>query len=184
MTGRAGAKAAARGLERPLPAMPRATARGLNFRPIAASDMRFLADLYAAGRAGEVAPLPWSAEQKAAFLRMQFEAQHAHYMAHYPDAHWLIATIAERPVGRLYLECWPSEVRIIDIALLPDARGMGLGTAMLEDVMALAADEAKGVGIHVEHANRARRLYERLGFRQVADQGVYALMHWEPPAAT
>lgn len=169
------------GLQRPLPALPRAMARGLRFRPVEAADMGFLSALYAAGRAEEVAPLPWTAAQKAAFLAAQFDAQHAHYMAHYPDAHWLIAERDGAPVGRLYLERWPSEIRVIDIALTPDARGLGLGTAMMDDVMTLAAADGLAVGIHVEHTNRARRLYERLGFRQVADQGVYALMRWEPP---
>jgi hypothetical protein len=36
--------------------------------------------------------------------------------------------------------------------------------------------------IHVERFNRARRFYERLGFREIADRGVYLLL--ERPGAS
>ncbi|WP_417767958.1 GNAT family N-acetyltransferase [Stappia sp.] len=167
---------------RPLPVLPRATARGLVLRRMNADDLSFLSDLYASTRVGELAPLPWSAEEKRAFLEQQFRAQHAHYMQHYPDADWLVIERDGQPVGRLYLERWPSEIRIIDIALMPDARGAGLGQAVLEDVQALAAREELGVGIHVEHNNPAMRLYLRLGFSKREDKGVYHLMRWDAPA--
>ncbi|MCR9121895.1 MAG: GNAT family N-acetyltransferase [Phyllobacteriaceae bacterium] len=161
---------------RPLPPLLRAAANGLTFRRITDADMGFLSALYAAGRAEEVAPLPWSAAEKAAFLAAQFEAQHTHYMAHYPDADWLIAERGGVPIGRLYLERWPSEIRVIDIALMPEARGQGLGRALMEDVIAIAGADGLGVGIHVEKNNPAMRLYERLGFTPREDKGVYWLM--------
>lgn len=163
---------------RPLPVLPRAAARGLAFRRMNEDDLPFLGSLYASTRTEELAPLPWSAEEKRAFLEQQFRAQHAHYMQHYPDADWLVVEREGAPVGRLYLERWPSEIRIIDIALMPGARGTGLGRAMLEDVQALAARDGLGVGIHVEHNNPAMRLYLRLGFSRREDKGVYHLMHW------
>ncbi|WP_349359169.1 GNAT family N-acetyltransferase [Stappia sp.] len=166
--------------DRPIPTLPRAKRRGLVLRRIAESDLPFLAALYASTRAEEVAPLPWSADEKTAFLDMQFHAQHAHYMQHYPDADWLVVEQAGTSVGRLYLERWPSEIRVIDIALLPDARGNGLGRAMMEDVMALARADGLGVGIHVEYNNPAMRLYSRLGFTKREDKGVYHLMRWDP----
>lgn len=165
-----------------VPALPRAEARGMAFRPMADDDLPFLAGLYAAGRADEVAPLPWTDAEKAAFLDMQFRAQHAHYIEHYPDARWLIVEHEGARVGRLYLERWPSEMRVIDIALMPGARGRGWGRAMMEDVMALAAAGGLGVGIHVEKNNPALRLYERLGFTRRKDKGVYWLMRWDAPA--
>src|SRR5712691_549978 len=97
----------------------RAAAAGLTFRPIADADRPFLARLYASTRAEELAPVPWSEEQKAAFLLMQFQAQHAHYQTHYTGADWLIVERAAEPVGRLYIARWAREHRVIDIALLP-----------------------------------------------------------------
>lgn len=145
---------------------------------MAEADLPFLSALYASTRADELAPVPWSEAEKAAFLAQQFHAQHVHYMAHYPDAHWLIVERSGASVGRLYLEWWPSEIRIIDIALMPECRGAGLGRALLEDVMALAGKDGLAVGIHVEKTNPAMSLYRRLGFEVVEDKGVYDLLVW------
>jgi predicted GNAT family acetyltransferase len=71
----------------------------------------------------------------------------------------------------------------MDIALLPDFRGAGLGTALLAGLFAEATAAGKTVTIHVEGFNPARRLYERLGFRQIGEHGVYHLMEWTPGEA-
>ncbi len=62
---------------------------------------------------------------------------------------------------------------LVDISLLPEARGSGLGTAILKD---LVAAETGPVQLHVERTNRARRLYERLGFEVVETQPIYLRM--------
>lgn len=157
---------------------PRSRRHGLSMRPMAEADLPFLSALYASTRTEELAPVPWSEDEKSAFLAQQFHAQHTHYMAHYPDAHWLVVEQAGTPVGRLYLEWWPSEIRIIDIALMPESRSGGLGHALLEDVMALAGKDGLAVGIHVEKTNSAMSLYRRLGFEVVEDKGVYDLLVW------
>lgn len=164
-----------------VPDYPRARARGLTFRHETAEDLGFLSGLYASTREEELAPLPWSDEQKASFLGMQFQAQHSHYLQHYPDALWLIIEHAGTPVGRLYLEHWPGEHRIIDIALVPASRGLGFGGNVLMDVMDEAARQDKVVSIHVEKTNPAMRLYRRLGFAVRQDKGVYDLLEWRPP---
>ena len=172
-----------RAISRPgLPHYSRAAAAGLTFRPATAEDMGFLFRLYASTRADELAPLPWSSEQKSAFLAMQFEAQHSHYLKHYPDALWLVIERDGAPLGRLYLEHWTSQHRIIDIALMPEARGQGLGSALLRDILDEAGRRARAVSIHVEKENPAMRLYKRLGFETVEDKGVYDLLQWHPPA--
>lgn len=165
----------------PLPDFPRAGRRGLTVRTMTPDDLAFLTLLYASTRQEELAPLPWSDEQKAGFLDMQFQAQHRHYLQHYQDALWLVIERAGRPVGRLYIDYWPSEHRIIDIALLPEARGQGLGGEVLLDVMEEADRQAKAVSIHVEKNNPAMRLYLRLGFVVRQDKGVYDLMEWRSP---
>jgi ribosomal protein S18 acetylase RimI-like enzyme len=150
-------------------------------RPAAPDDAEFLYRVYASTREEELAVVPWSPEQKAAFLRMQFKAQATDYHAKNPAARFLIIESAGRPVGRLYLDRSGAEERIIDIALLPDARGAGLGRAILETLLGEAAAAGKAVTIHVEKMNRALRLYERLGFQPVEDQGVYLYLRWSPP---
>jgi RimJ/RimL family protein N-acetyltransferase len=156
----------------------RAAGADLTFRPITEADLPFLARLYASTRSEELAVLPWNDEQKAAFLDQQFRAQHAHYQEYYKAADWLVTMRAGEDVGRLYIERWPSQHCIIDIAFLPAHRGRGLGAALLRDLMDEAAAAGKAVSIHVEKFNPAMRLYLRLGFKPVEDKGVYDLMHW------
>jgi ribosomal protein S18 acetylase RimI-like enzyme len=156
----------------------RAAGRGLRFRRQTEADFAFLGRLYASTRAEELAHLPWSEAEKSAFLDTQFRAQHAHYQTYYPNADWLVALHAGENAGRLYIERWPSQHRIIDIAFLPEHRGKGFGTALLSDLLDEASAVGKAVSIHVEKFNPAMRLYRRLGFQSVEDKGVYDLMRW------
>lgn len=156
----------------------RAATAGLDFRRLAESDLPFLAQVYASTRAEELAVTDWSDDHKAAFLEAQFQAQHVHYQRYYPGADWLVTVRRGQDIGRLYLERWPTQHRIIDIAFLPPHRGKGLGEALLRDLMDEATAAGKAVSIHVEKFNPAMRLYRRLGFETVEDKGVYDLMRW------
>jgi ribosomal protein S18 acetylase RimI-like enzyme len=158
----------------------RAADAGFTFRPVCDTDLPFLALLYASTRTEELASVPWSDEQKTAFLDMQFRAQHSHYQQYYPKADWLVTMLAGEDIGRLYIERWSREHCIIDIAFLPEHRGKGLGGALMRDLMDEAAAAGKGVQIHVEKFNPALRLYRRLGFVTSEDKGVYDLMRWVP----
>ena len=157
----------------------RAAQAGLTFRRITNADRPFLARVYASTRAEEMAAVTFMTDaQKAAFLDAQFELQHAHYQKHYPDADWLVTVHDGEDIGRLYIERWPTQHRIIDIAFLPEHRGKGFGTALLRDLLDEASAAGKAVSIHVEKLNPAMGLYRRLGFKCVEDKGVYDLMHW------
>jgi len=165
------------------PLIDHASRHAIRYRPMIADDMAFLSRLYRSTREGELSRTPWGEPEKQAFIDMQFSAQHDHYQKHYPDASWLIVEQKQQRIGRLYLERWASEHRIIDIALMPEARGQGIGGAILMDLMQGAAvDCAKGISIHVEKQNPAMSLYLRLGFKVVEDKGVYNLLRWTPSA--
>jgi ribosomal protein S18 acetylase RimI-like enzyme len=141
-------------------------------------DFDFLARVYASTRAEELASVPWSLEQKAAFLRAQAEAQDKYYRENYVTAEFLVILDNDVPAGRLYVDRWPDEIRLMDIALLPAHRGKGIGTRLLRDLQDEARAAAKPLRIHVEKMNPALALYERLGFKPVEDRGVYHLMEW------
>lgn len=127
--------------------------------------------------------VPWTDEEKAAFLLQQFTAQDAYYRDQFPDADFLVVEDDGEPVGRLYLHRRDDEIRVMDIALLPGWRGLGVGGALLRDVLEEARRAGKPVRIHVERNNPAVGLYERLGFRPVGDTGVYFLMEAPPAGA-
>jgi ribosomal protein S18 acetylase RimI-like enzyme len=154
----------------------------ISLRPITAADDAFLARVYASSRAEELAVTGWSEQLKEDFCRRQFDAQSAYYAANYPDASFQIIERDGWPVGRLYVDRWEKEIRIVDITLLPEFRGSGLGTKLLRDLQEEARSAGKSLTIHVERFNRALGLYERLGFEQVEDKGVYLLMEWKKPS--
>ena len=156
----------------------RAAQAGCRFRRLTDADLPFLARVYASTRAGELAAAPMTEPMKQAFLAEQFTLQHKHYQKYYPEADWLVTARAGEDIGRLYIERWPSQHRIIDIAFLPEYRGKGFGTALLHDLLDEAAAVGKAVSIHVEKFNPAMRLYRRLGFETIEDKGVYDLMRW------
>ena len=160
----------------------RTIAVGLRFRPITDADLPFLYRVYASTRAAELAPLPWSEEQKAAFLTQQFNAQHADYQRNYPVAERLVVLRGGEAIGRLYVERNAREHSVLDIALLPAHRGCGLGAAIMRDLQDEAGAAGKPSTIYVEKFNPAMHLYRRLGFQTVEDKGVYDLMRWSAAA--
>jgi ribosomal protein S18 acetylase RimI-like enzyme len=161
----------------------RSTEAGLIFRPVVDADLPFLSRLYAATRAEEFAMANLGVAGTAALLEMQFRIQHTQYQLNHPDAIRLVMTQAGEDIGRLYLARYPSEHSIIDIALLPEHCGKGLGATLIRDLQDEAAAAGKPVTLQVAKANPAMRLYRRLGFGVEADQGVYDLMRWHGPAA-
>jgi ribosomal protein S18 acetylase RimI-like enzyme len=149
-------------------------------RPVRDADGSLLLSLYASTRADELASVPWSAEQKAAFVAQQFAAQTAHYAKHYAGMSADVILVDDEPAGRLLVARWANEVRIVDISILPEFRGRGAGGVLLRRLLDEATAAGKRVTIHVERSNRALGLYERLGFRPVGEHGVYLRMEWEP----
>ena len=143
-------------------------------------DLPFLQRVYASTRAEEMQLVPWSEEEKAAFLEMQFSAQHRHYHQHYADAAFDLILLDGDPVGRLYVQRKGGEIILIDIALLPKYRKRGIGGRLLLDLLDEAAAAGRPIRLHVEHENPARAWYWRLGFRDVEDRGVYIFMEWLP----
>ncbi len=143
------------------------------------ADAEFLYHVYASTRAAELAMTGWSDEQKEQFCRMQFRAQTTDYLANYPNAQRSIIERSGTPVGRLIVDRVEREISIIDIALLPEGRGQGIGTGLLRELTEEARAAGKPLSIYVEKFNPALRLYLRLGFRAMEDKGVYLRMEWQ-----
>lgn len=152
----------------------------ISLRAATGDDRAFLLAVYTGTRLEELAATDWSDAQKAEFCEMQFEAQDAHYHTHYPAAERSLVLADGIPAGRLYVDRWPREIRIMDIALLPEFRGQGIGTEILTRLQDEARTSEKPLSIHVERFNPALSLYARLGFTLAEDKGVYLLLHWSP----
>jgi GNAT superfamily N-acetyltransferase len=122
----------------------------------------------------------WPDAQKRAFVEQQFSAQDETYRARYPDGEFSIITLDNRPIGRLYVGRRPGEIRVVDITLLPEFRGNGIGTRLIRELMEEAAATGWRVTLYVEAFNPAHRLYTRLGFERIDEYGVYELLEWRP----
>jgi len=150
----------------------------IRYRPVTPDDVPFLRHLYGTTRQEEMSILRWNDEEKRAFLDQQFLAQKTHYEDFYPGCEFLVMEMSGKPVGRLYIDRREDRIEIIDIALLPELRGRGLGRVLLEEILAEGEKSGKRVTIYVEHFNPARHLYDRLGFRHIDTNGVYHFMEW------
>ncbi|MDQ4068754.1 MAG: GNAT family N-acetyltransferase [Actinomycetota bacterium] len=157
------------------------TTRSVVLRPVSPGDDAFLRRVYRSTREDELALTGWDEGQKDAFVSMQFNAQHRYYAQQYADASFDVILFDGEPAGRLYVARWPEEIRIVDIALLPEYRHRGIGSALLQAILAEGTQGGDRVTIHVERFNPALRLYDRLGFVPVAERGVYLLLEWRPP---
>jgi ribosomal protein S18 acetylase RimI-like enzyme len=149
-------------------------------RPAGAGDEDFLYRLYASTRMDEMALVDWSAEQKEAFLRMQFQAQTTHYRAYYPHAEYQIIQHENIPIGRLIVDRSNGSMLIIDIALLPEYRNAGIGTTIIQQLMVEAAVIHQPIVLRVEFFNPAIKLYSRLGFVKTREINIYYEMIWQP----
>ena len=155
-------------------------APAITLRTACEADEAFLIAVYASTREQELARTDWPQSFKDQFCLQQGQAQHSHYRQHYPTARYFVILSGETPAGRLYVDHWEKEIRVMDIALLPDFRGKGIGTTLLLELQQQACSASKTLSIHVETFNPARRLYERLGFQPEESKDVYQLMRWTP----
>ncbi|MBF0621634.1 MAG: GNAT family N-acetyltransferase [Magnetococcales bacterium] len=147
-------------------------------------DLLFLQYLYDTTRHWEMVQIQqaenWTTGEIIAFLINQFTLQHRQYMDNYPKAEHHIIECNSLPIGRLYVETQKHEIRIIDIALVPEYQQQGIGGRLIQRALKRGENLGLPVSIHVENNNPAMTLYQRLGFKKIDEVGIYHLMRWHP----
>jgi len=154
---------------------------GVSLRSVTDADTEFLIAVYAGTRAAELAQLDWDDSQKDAFVRWQYERQKEEYDARYPNARYDIILVDGTPAGRIWIGADDKQIRLLDIAVLPEFQNRGIGTHLLKQLM----DEATRTNKALRHMvfvlnDNAYRFYERLGFKTIEDLGGYKHMEWTP----
>ncbi len=152
----------------------------ITLRASTPDDREFLYRLFASSRLDVMQFQGWSDAQREAFLRMQFQARSAHYAAQFPHGEVRVIERDGAPVGSLHTDRAGHDLRLVDIAIVPEQRGAGLGTEILRGVMEDARALGRRVVLHVDAHNRAARLYARMGFTETANDGVYRRLQWSP----
>lgn len=156
---------------------------GYELRPAGADDRAFQRTLFGLCRPDAIFLAQWPRAERDAFLDSQFALQDVHYRRYYADAAFLIVTRRGALAGRLIVDKGPRHWQVVDVGLMPDHRGRGLGAALLRAVQAAcAAAGAETLGLNVDAANRARGLYARLGFAETGDGGASIEMTWNAAA--
>ena len=150
----------------------------ITLRPVAPDDNDFVMEVYGATRAEEMALVPWTDEQRGAFIQHQFSAQQQHYAQNYPSANHDIIVADGRDVGRLYVARLDREIRIVDITLLPGERNAGIGSYLIRELLNEAERTKRSLRIWIEEFNPSLHLFERLGFSRSEQTGIHILMEW------
>src|SRR5512147_2508199 len=144
----------------------------ISTRPLLPTDEAFAYQVYASTRAGEMALIPWPEAQKEAFVRMQFRMREQHYQAAYPEAVTEIVLCNGVPAGTLITDRTTDATHLVDISLLANFRGAGLGTAILPSLQR----ECTKITLHVMKQDPAVHLYSRLGFVTTGEDSMYLSM--------
>lgn len=155
----------------------------LNLTLAQAEDEPFLFEVYASSRAYEMSLVPWDEAQKIAFLKMQFAAQLNHYRSFYRGAQHQIIHLDDQPIGRIYVANLEEEIRILDVTILPQHRGKGIGTELILSTVEEGRKCGKPVSIYVENFNPSQKLFTRLGFSKVSEHGINILFAWHADAS-
>jgi ribosomal protein S18 acetylase RimI-like enzyme len=149
---------------------------GVNLRPVVLPDDEdFLRELYFSTRE-DLRLLPLEGAQKQAFITMQYTAQKQHYAVQFPDADHELILKDGAPIGRLLVNRGPRAIYLVDISLLAECRGTGVGTTIMNDLAGEAENAGTVLSLHVMKTNPAARLYLRMGMTVTADDGLYLEM--------
>lgn len=156
------------------------TALDIHLRPEAVGDETFLFQVYASTREEELALTNWDGPTRAAFLNHQFTAMRRGYKSMFPDGEFMVVLNGGRPVGRIVVARDAKNIRLVDMALLPDSRGKKIGSLLLQRLQREAVEAKIPITLQVFQDNRALRFYQRLGFQITKQEGPYFHMLWQP----
>lgn len=148
-------------------------------RPATAEDVGFLADVVIeATRAQGRLPEGFDEQQwRKGFTHWTMEQ----VQNQGPDMATRVVEVDNERVGRLRITRTTGCIELCGIQLLPGFQRRGIGTAIIEDLKVQAAAAGIPLDLGVEKDNPdARRLYERLGFRHVAETGQEHKLRWNP----
>ena len=139
-------------------------------------DGDFFLSLYGSTRRPELAGLGWPEKEVDAFIRMQFDAQAGHFHRAFPKAVYSVICVNGQRAGRLVVDRPGHEVIIVDLSLLPEFRGIGIGGGVVRRLLDEADADRLAVRCHVLRGSDARRFWERAGFLAGEDDGAYVAM--------
>jgi len=153
--------------------------QSIGLRPAADEDEEFLLKVYQSSRGEDLRGLEWDEDRISEFLSMQHQAQQQFYRNDYQHADDDIILVAGQPGGRLIVDRRENEIRCVDLALLLQHRGAGVGSFLIKKLQEEARRANKPLRLQVIRFNRAVALFERLGFVRTSETGTHFQMEWK-----
>jgi len=152
----------------------------IQLRPVEEKDAAFIEAVYRTTREAELNLTNWSEYQKSAFISMQSASQLTDYKTKFPGARFQVIIYNKKDVGRFFTGETENEIRLLDITILPEFTGKGIGTDLLHRLIQRSDKVQKKITLHVIPSNPALKLYQRLGFVQVKKEGLRYYMERQP----
>ena len=149
----------------------------VRLRPESPQDEPFIRRVVIETVASELGASAWPEPMRSHLLGIQYTARRASHRLNYPEAVRHVIQADGASAGWVVVATTTDEIRIVDIMILPEMRGRGIGTATLREILSIARGQGKPVLLNVNLTNHgAIRLYERLGFRRIRSDEVQLLM--------
>jgi len=149
----------------------------VTLRPESPEDEPFIRRLILETVAGQLGASAWPEPMRSHLLGIQYTARRQSHRVNYPEAASQVIQADGADAGWAVVNTLPDEVRLVDIMVLPELRGRGIGTAVIREILAVGAAAGKPVRLNVDIMNRgAFQLYERLGFRRTGGDEVQHFM--------
>lgn len=147
--------------------MPEVARTRCRLRPATAADKALIAALHArCYREVVVAQFGgWDEKLQQGFFEKKWD-----------PARYEIVTVQGTDVGAVAVRRHPDHVFLTELLIDPAFQNQGLGTELVRQILAEAAADGLPLRLQVLRKNRARRLYERLGFVPTGETDTHILM--------
>ena len=152
----------------------------VELREAAVADQSFLDELLFQTHAEPLAH--FDEHRRHLLATMQMQAQERQYRSDWPQARHDIILVNGKPIGRVLVNVGHDAWRLVDISLLADFRGRGIGGAIIGRLLDDANSARLPLRLVVSKHNPARRLYDRLGFSIIDGNATHDVME-KPPAS-
>ncbi|MFT4559165.1 MAG: GNAT family N-acetyltransferase [Planctomycetales bacterium] len=114
-------------------------------------------------------------------IQMQLDMREKQYRERFPNASFQLILLDGRPAGRIVADRTDGQWHLVDIVVLPECCGSGIGTQVVGDLLQAAdkLDQAVSASVFSNNTN-ALRLWLRLGFAVSREELDYTWLRFEP----
>ena len=150
----------------------------LTLRPTRADDQEFLYRLFYSVHTEKLRLVPLGEEEKTKLVELMYQGFTRHYSSLAPVSDDRLILLNNESIGRMILLQTREEIRLADLAILPEYRKRGIGSALIGQVQTESMMSKRPVRLQVAQFDRALGLYRRLGFYKTDVEGPYIHLEW------